>query len=193
MTEKQLDIYLDNIEKISKLLLENEEILKEAGYCPPVNNFAVEKDKRIRFPAGYIRTSNEFETRYHLSQLVSSKNVRKNISYALQLSDYYNFLINRFYIWGSIETMLIKQAFINLISIIEALILECANKLNKYCQSCHKIGICSNNLNKYDRANMKNAVDRLVEIGILDLSNDQKDRLVELYDLRNKIHIRLSG
>mgnify|MGYP003170716309 FL=1 len=47
--------YIENISQISSLLAENERILKEAGYKPPVNNFSVDNDKRIKIPSGYIR------------------------------------------------------------------------------------------------------------------------------------------
>lgn len=192
LADEQQQLYIKNIEKISQLLDENENLLREAGYKPPSNNYAVEKNKRIKFPTGYIRTSGEFWNTYHLAEIVNFRDVRNNISYALQLSDYYNFLVNRFNIWGSIEIMLYKQAFVNLISIIEALILECANRINAHCQLCDQIGQCSNNINKTDRYNMKNAVNKLTEIGILNLSEVQKDRLIELYEMRNKIHIRLN-
>ena len=81
---------------------------------------------------GYIRRSGEFWRLYHLNEIVSNRNTKNNISYALQLSDYYNFVLNRFYIWGSIETMFYKNAFVNIISIVEALILESANQIDVY-------------------------------------------------------------
>lgn len=129
---------------------------------------------------------------YHLGDLVESHNTRKNISYALQFSDYYNFLVNRFNVWGSIETMLYKQAFINVISIIEALILESSNRINHFCKQCKNISKCKNNICKKDRENMKCAAEKLFELGILDINKAEKNRLIELYDLRNKIHIRLN-
>ena len=39
---------------------------------------------------------------------------------------------------------------------------------------------------------MKSAVLKLSDMGVLDLSEDEKNRLIELYDYRNKIHIRLN-
>lgn len=166
--------------------------MRSAGYAPPCFNFTVEKSKRIHIPAGYIRTSEEFCNKYHLYDLVESYNTRKNISYALQLSDYYNFIVNRFNIWGSIEIMLYKQAFINVISIIEALILESSNRMNQLCKQCQNISKCKNNICKKDRDNMKRAADKLFGLGILDINEVEKNRLVELYDFRNKIHIRLN-
>lgn len=193
MDDDKLAKYIQNNESISLQLAENENILRSEGYAPPCLNFTVEKEKRINIPAGYIRTSGEFWNKYHLADLVESRNTRNNISYALQLSDYYNFLINRFNVWGSIEIMLYKQAFVNLVSIIEALILESSNRINSFCKQCQNIGKCKNNICKKDRENMKFAAEKLFELGVLDINEMEKNRLIELYDLRNKIHIRLNN
>ncbi len=88
--------------------------------------------------------------------------------------------------------MLYKQAFINVISIIEALILESSNRMNQLCKQCQNISKCKNNICKKDRDNMKCAADKLFGLGILDINEVEKNRLVELYDFRNKIHIRLN-
>lgn len=192
MEADKLIEYLENNKSISFLLAENENILRSAGYVPPCMNFVVEDEKRINIPAGYIRTSKEFWNKYHLGDLVESLNTRKNISYALQLSDLYNFLLNRFYMWGSVEIMLYKQAFVNIVSIIEALILESSNRINLFCKQCSNISKCQNNICQRDRENMKCAAEKLFELGILDINEVEKNRLIELYDLRNKIHIRLN-
>lgn len=192
MNDEKLKKYLDNNKLISSLLKENEELIRDSGYNPPTKNYAVDRELRVNIPSGYIRTSGEFWCRYHLSEIVEKRNVRNNISYALQLSDYYNYLLNRFNIWGSIEIMLYKQAFINEISIIEALILESATRINKFCQNCNKIGRCKNNICKSDRENMKKASEKLYELGVLDLSEKELNQLHNSYDYRNKIHIRLN-
>lgn len=192
MDKEALAQYIGNNEMISRLFEENERIIRNAGYKPPCENYAVEREKRVNVPSGYVRTSGEFWNKYHLAEIVCERNVRNNISYALQLSDYYNFILNRFNVWGSIEIMLYKQAFINIVSIIEALILESSSRINLHCQECKDIGRCKNNICKYDRDNMKNAAEKLYELGILKLTKTELDRLVELYDYRNKIHIRLN-
>lgn len=193
MTEEDLKIYQENINKITCLLNENEKLIRKAGLNPPDTNFAVDKEKRIGIPAGYVRRSGEFWSKYKLNDIVIGRNTKNNISYALQLSDYYNFIVNRFNVWGSIEIMLYKQMFVNIVSIIEALILECASNINLYCRKCPKIGRCKNNINKEERNNMKLAVEKLVALKILNLSETKKNRLIELYDLRNKVHIRLNN
>lgn len=192
MTDEELKIYLENINKITTLLNENEKLIRKAGFNPPETNFVVDKDKRIGIPAGYIRKSGDFWSKYRLNEIAVERNTKNNISYALQLSDYYNFIVNRFNIWGSIEIVLYKQMFVNIVSIIEALILECASNINLHCRKCPKIGRCENNINKEERNNMKLAIEKLRELGILIFNETEKQRLIELYDLRNKVHIRLN-
>ena len=192
MTDEELKIYLENINKITNLLNENEKLIRKAGFNPPETNFVVDREKRIGIPAGYIRTSGDFWSKYKLNEIAVERNTKNNISYALQLSDYYNFIVNRFNVWGSIEIMLYKQMFVNIVSIIEALILECASNINMHCQKCSKIGKCENNINKDERNNMKLAVKKLVALGVLVFGETEKKRLIELYDLRNKVHIRLN-
>ena len=46
---------IENNSKISELLKENEEILKQAGYKPPMENFTVDNQEKISIPSGYIR------------------------------------------------------------------------------------------------------------------------------------------
>lgn len=55
-----------NNKEISRLLSENESLLKGEGYKLPNNNYAVESNSRIQIPSGYIRTSAEFGNNYHL-------------------------------------------------------------------------------------------------------------------------------
>lgn len=192
MKDDILNKYIRNNESISKLFEENEKILREEGYNPPIDNFIVKSEKRVNVPAGYIRKKEEFCNEYHLVDIVDKINTRNNISYALQLSDYYNFIFNRFNVWGSIEIMLYKQAFINVVSIIEALILECSTRINMHCQKCQNISKCKNNISKSERENMKRAAEKLYNLGVLGISDSEIKRLIELYDYRNKIHIRLN-
>lgn len=192
MEEKIIEEIKNNNTNISELLSKNEELLQEAGFNPPVTNYVLENEDKIKFPTGYVRTVNQFTKEYKLNDLILEDTTKKNIAYALQLSDYYNFMVNRFNIWGSVETMFYKQMFLNIISVIEALIVECSNRINNACIDCDKSSKCANVINKHSRGNMKDSVKRLNEMGIMGLSSEEMDRLIELYDLRNNIHIRLN-
>ena len=46
-----------NNQQISELLRENEELLRQAGYNPPVKNFTLPQNEQIQFPSGYIRVT----------------------------------------------------------------------------------------------------------------------------------------
>lgn len=184
---------IENNHKIQSLLKENEEILKNQGFNPPIHNFVINPEKnKIHFPSGYIRTASEFWKKYHLKDIVKKRNTRKNISYCLQLSDFYNFIENRFYLWGSVETMLYKQDFVNLVSIIESLVLEAANNISTNCSTCNKISKCKKHISKQDKNNMKSAIKKMNELGMINLSIENIERIIELYNLRNRIHIRLA-
>lgn len=60
LNEEEIEEYRSNIEKISSLLEQNEKLIRQAGYNPPVVNFTIEKESRIKMPQGYIRRSGEF-------------------------------------------------------------------------------------------------------------------------------------
>ena len=181
-----------NNQKITELLQENEKLLKEGGFNPPNKNYAVDYTDRIHMPKGYVRKSGDFFKKYHLGNIVKDYNTRNNISYNLQLTDYYNLLLNRFYIWGSIRTMLYKQDIINLVSIFEALITEATENIFQCCEECKKINKCKVRLNKHGQGNMKSALAALCSMGILDFDEKELARIKEIYDLRNRVHIRLA-
>lgn len=65
----------------------NEELIREEGYNPPLDNFTIEKENRIKMPQRYIRTSKEFWIQYHLNEIVDNRNT-KIISHML-----FNYLI----------------------------------------------------------------------------------------------------
>lgn len=183
---------IENNKEISRLLSENESLLKGEGYKPPNQNYVVESCSRIQIPSGYIRTSAEFWNKYHLDCIVNERNVKNNISYSLQLSDFYNYLLNRVHIWGSVQTMLYKNDIINIVSIIEALILEATCNVRKYCVNCRNINKCRNHISKTEKDNMKAALKKLCNIGILNFSTNKVDEIYELVNLRNRVHIRLA-
>lgn len=178
--------------KISELLKENEEILKNSGYNPPVNNYTVDDRNKIDFPGGYIRTTNMFYEKYHLREIIAKINCRRNISYALQLSDFYNYLANRFFVWGSVQTMFYKNAVINLVSILEALILECANNICCNPSNCGKNDTCSIRFNKDQRNKVLDALDRIKRLNITTFSDNEINRIKTIIGYRNRVHIRLA-
>ena len=182
----------ENNHKISELLRENEMLLRQAGYDPPVKNLALPQNEKIQFPAGYIRTVSNFNEKYHLKSIFPYRYSRHNVTYALEVSDLMNFVFNRINIWGSVETIFYKLAIVNLVSVMEAIILEAANNICRNASHCTKTRKCFKHFSRDERNNARKALEKLVLIDVLDYDEHKLARLQEIIDLRNRIHIRLT-
>ena len=182
----------ENNAQISELLRENETLLREAGYDPPVKNLTLPQNEQIQFPTGYIRTVANFNDKYHLRAIFPYRYSRHNVTYALEVSDLMNFVFNRINIWGPVETVFYKLAIVNLVSIMEAIILEAANNICKNANRCNKTKKCFKHFSTDERNNARKALTKLVLIDVLDYDETKLARLQEIIDLRNRIHIRLT-
>ncbi len=181
-----------NNQQISELLRENEVLLRQAGYDPPVKNLTLPQNEQIQFPTGYIRTVTSFNEKYHLKAIFPYRYSRHNVTYALEVSDLMNFVFNRINIWGPVETVFYKLAIVNLVSVMEAIILEAANNICKNANRCNKTKKCFKHFSKDERNNARKALGKLVLINVLDYDENKLARLQEIIDLRNRIHIRLT-
>ena len=190
-SEKKRKI-IENNRRITELMRENENFLREEGYKPPLNNYALERTEKIGFPAGYIRTVETFNEKYHLREICPDRTVRQNIAYALEASDLMNYVMNRVNIWGSVETIFFKLAIVNLASIMEAILLEAANNICCNARACGKTKKCYYHFSGDERNNVRRAVQKLALVGVLDYNEEQLSRVQEIIELRNRIHIRLT-
>ena len=127
-----------------------------------------------------------------MGDIVKEWQVRANIAYAFQLSDFYNYLVNRFNIWGSVVIIFYKNAIINLVSIFEALILECANNICGRPSECQRVTACKVHFSKEARNNSYVALERMNALRIISYSEEKKARIKEIIALRNRVHIRLA-
>jgi len=75
----------------------------------------------MRLPRNYIRTASCFRESLNI---IDDEVLRKNISYHLQLSDLYSYIMNRMHIWGVIRDMIVKYQVVNMAAITES-ILRC--------------------------------------------------------------------
>ena len=182
----------ENNQQISELLRENEILLRQAGYDPPVQNITLPQDEQIQFPPGYIRTVPKFNKKYHLRYIFPYRHSRHNVIYALEVSDLMNYVFNRINIWGPVKTVFYKLAIVNLVSVIEAIILEAANNICKNASHCGKTKTCPKHFSKKEREYAKLALIKLADINVLDYNEAQIARVQEIIDLRNRIHIRLT-
>lgn len=192
LTAEMRQKVVENNRKITELLNENEGILREAGYNPPVENYVLERAERIGFPSGYIRTVSTFIKKYHLMEVCPNKKHRHNIAYALAESDLINYILNRINVWGSVEILLYKLAIVNLVSIMEAIILEAANNICCNASACGKTTKCATHFSYQERERARNALDKLVLLNILEFEAEKVERIKEIMDLRNQVHIRLA-
>lgn len=188
--EKQI---AENNQKISALLAENENLLRCAGLNPPAANAALPPEKKIQFPSGYIRTVGHFKFRYHLSEIFPTKATRHNVTYALEVSDLMNYIVNRINIWGPVEVIFYKLAIVNIVSIMESILLEAANNICCRTQTCGKTHSCHLHFSNSDRNYVKNALDRLVELNLLHFNPQEVQHIKDVIDLRNRVHIRLTN
>lgn len=178
---------------ISDLLQENEKLLRQEGYNPPYRNYVLPSEERIHFPSGYIRTAEELKAKYHLSDIFPNKTACKNVTYALETTDLMNYILNRINIWGIVGINFYKLALVQLVSIIEALILEAANNICCNPSNCGKSSTCKKHFNKREREYVKAALDKLVLIGGISLEAKTVQQIKDVIELRNRIHIRLAS
>ncbi len=178
---------ISNNAKISELLTENETLCRQMGLEPPATNYAPSVKKRIHFPSKYIRTKEFYVRKYKLQYFFSNNEVVSNVAYSLQMSDLYNYILNRFYVFGSLETMIYKAAIINYVCIIESLIGQVYDDMHAYCGSCPDHNHCEFFMPKVKAFAQK--LDAIESKGILNLSSEQFQQIREAYHLRNHMHI----
>lgn len=117
----------------------------------------------MRLPRNYIRTASCFRESLNI---IDDEVLRKNISYHLQLSDLYSYIMNRMHIWGVIRDMIVKYQVVNMAAITESILSHVAPK----------------------RCNTKNLrVGYLVTKNLID--EDVKSELDWLWGVRNGVHI----
>ncbi|MDO6820265.1 hypothetical protein [Zobellia sp. 1_MG-2023] len=124
---------LQNLIDISTNALKDVEKNIRLKYNTPSENIDVEKFRLIGIPENYIRSAAYYKKEYNLYELIKTKNQRDNIAYSLQLSDLFNYFLNRFNIFLSVGALFRKQAIINIVSIQEG-VLKCSyNDLRNFC------------------------------------------------------------
>lgn len=159
----------------------------------PNSNINTDDYTLINIPDNYIRTADHFRISYNLQRLIESKAERDNIAYSLQLSDLYNYFINRFNIFLSVGVLFRKQALINIVSIQEG-ILKCTyNSLRKYCLDkqnnvCKYNSECKYYLKSLNKLKNNGLLDNYAEV--IGFYNELVfEKLKEQKAIRDKIHI----
>lgn len=139
--------------KATEALQNIEDILKsELELNLPKENLVIPEEIRIHLPKGYIRTVKTIEDEYCLKRLIEDDTLRKNIAYAIQFTDFLNYLFNRFSL--GIDAITVGKEFrkisvIYIITIVEAFLAGIIEKFITTCFECQKFGNCTQELAQY--------------------------------------------
>lgn len=155
-------------------MIRNNDELRDAVTAINVNIQAVQDylgqnshaDGKIRFPRGFLRTAPLFRSRLGF---VSNEILKRNLSYALILSDVLRWIVNRTDLGGTAQEMVIKNAIILMASISESIAVDGTK------------GVIGKKHSFCERTN------RMESKGII--SADLRDRLHWLWAKRDGIHI----
>ena len=163
------------LRRISKDLQELEDLLRGDE---EIRRLWLERPEefRIIFPRGYIRRVSEFEARF---PFIKDKVLLKNIAYTFQMTEVFRWLINRFKITLSVESMIYKWGIIVTVSIIESIMFGFALWHVKDCSEGKKYSIPR----KFK--NLANFLKGTLKV----IDEDLKDQLLEINRLRNNIHL----
>lgn len=175
---------IENNAAISELLAAN-----EALYDSLEDDEVLDKEQHITIPKGCISRVKVLTEKYHLDSIIQDEHVRKNLCYLIEYLQLDNYVFNRFNIFASVRTMLLKNATIVYASILETLILSAANSIRNNCEGCKTRSKCSNNFNGQTADRMKKALPKLAEMGIITVDENTVRQVIELYDARNNIHV----
>lgn len=203
---KSREIIENELKKASEALQNIESILKEeVGLNLPKDNVKVPENLRIKLPKGYIRTVEAIEREYQLHH-IPDNNLRKNIAYAIQYTDFLNYILNRFSLGIDGLTVGIefrKHAVIHVITIIEAFLAGIIEKFAAGCLKCSEIDTCMSKIAACIRSNAKHfknlqkanktllfskCIRFLKEVGYE--SSDYITKLEELKEYRDRVHIQ---
>ena len=194
------------LKELEKILQDIEDIIKSEGFDVPED--IVNIPYKISFPKGYFRKIEDISERYKL-YLFDDKILARNIAYAIQYTDFLNYIFNRTNFGNnglSIGSIFRKNAIISVVTIIEAYISGIIeNAINK-CLECKKFGDCNSRIkksinqnkkmrkkvrqikNKEKFATFKESMDFLLGAGLID--EIFYDELNSLRDYRNHVHIQ---
>lgn len=195
ISDQDRAVIIENNKKVSELLAANEKILLASGYDVPKENFAFDPESeqglRIQVPTGYIRTKSHYMSEYALFKICNGDNSSaSNIAYSLEVSDFYNYIFNRFGIYGAILSMVYKQATINIVSIIEIIIKSYMQTLQQKCKNCPVNNMCKGRITKNSVISIfKKQLDEYKNKKIFDWPDEKYQAIKDFYDYRNHIHI----
>ena len=193
LTNETIEEISANNFAMSILLRENENL-----YLNELSDFErriynVGKDSQIELPLSYIRPLDHFIDCYNLASITDNIQHQENIAQLMQYDDLIHFIFTRFKINHELQCVHYYYNMINLASILEVVIKELADKYRKICIHCPKSKKlkCNNIINKEDMKDLKIVLKKLKILNIITIDENDLDRLYNLIDLRNNVHLRL--
>ena len=182
-----------SLKSVSIELSRIEQLLRDNGLNVPIDNIVLKDDEKIRLPYGYIRTVSYYLREYNLNFFYNDKVIARNIAYALQTSDLFNYFLNRFRIGLSVGKIFLKHAIINHFSIIEAILYGIVKKYHNYCifenVVCRYNNMCAFYFKKANKYNFQQLLDELINRNLLSMPPEIKENLLNIKGLRDNIHI----
>ena len=160
LSKEMQDYISDELLKVTEALQNVEDILKdELELNLPRENVEIPEEIRIRLPKGYIRTVESIEDEYYLKQLIEDNTLRKNIAYAIQYTDFLNYIFNRFSL--GIDGLTVGKEFrkisiIYIMAIVEALLAGIIEKFITTCFKCQIYGNCTSKLAQCMKSHERN-------------------------------------
>ena len=127
-------------------------------------------------PQGVIDTIDDLDVEYHLTQIIGYYNLVKNAGHILQTCEFYQYILNHYYVFGSIQFVLRKDIFIHYVSVIETLVIYKGFNLEYKDKNNEPI-------------RMKNLLDNNDFCKKVPIESNLKQEILSFYNKRNKIHL----
>ena len=185
--------FKNRLKNVSIELSQLEKLLSENGIDVPNSNISLSDDEKIWLPIGYIRTVSYYLNEYHLNKIFNDKIIARNIAYALQASDLFNYFLNRFRIGLSVGRIFFKHAIINHFSIIEALLYGIVKQFHDFCffenSVCRYNTTCFYYFKNAEKYTFEQLIQKLIDNELLNIPSDIKNKLLLNKGLRDNIHI----
>lgn len=175
-----MEMILANNDALTKILRVNGSLynrLNEEEY----NSLKKDEKKKnlINFPTGYISTLDDCEETYHLSEIIREADMARRAAYCIEVGDLYQYMTERFKVFGSVENMVYMQWYTSKMSAIEAMII----------MSARHLGVSEALLSQDRKETLRNILKNEEYKNLVNLTDEKEEQLHKLFDRRNNIHL----
>jgi len=193
-----LSEYKTTLKEAEKKLHKCEALLKENGIDCPIQQPKIARTDKIWLPTGYIRTAGHYRKAYQLPVSIDDLDIRNNIAYALQYTDFLNYIDNRFYLGDfTIKDVFYRMSTAHVMSIVEALLFGLVKTLHGHCVkkglTCNKAGKCKKYIKSHKKLSFKKLLVMVKDKGIYSYTDADIINLCELKEIRDRLHLWDAG